>query len=411
MPASKHSAFGPGMHPVTSRFRRLVCALAPVVSPSLRCCPDGRVTLRPDGIPWDVRPPPPRVVAVGDIQGDLAALASILDDRRLIDREGRWTGERSHLVLNGDLVGDNHDSRLLMDFVIRLEREAQTAGGAVHALLGNHDILALIRNGRRRGQADRRLFRRHPVTGAPTAAYQDAFRGHTAYAKWLRRRNAIVKIGETLFAHAGVNRWLMHHHPRRVNATVRAWIRYWQGIGDEPDCRSLWTVGHFESDPGGSPPGDAVFNARDTGPLWTRAFKPVTGRKNKYTGEKRPNAPENEQLREILGRYGAQRLVIGHNPVRGKEVLLSHPHHGEMVVMIDTRISAKKAGALTCVEIENGDMQPYSTRRSETGRRVRRLELRRLKEHAIDLEYPSEETDESPERVEPVSYARELGRW
>ena len=154
-----------------------------------------------------------------------------------------------------------------------------------------------------------------------------------------------------------------------------------------------------------------MFNARDTGPLWTRAFKPVTDRKNKYTGEKRPNAPENEELREILDRYGAQRLVIGHNPVRGKEVLLSHPHHGEMVVMIDTRISAKKSGALTCLEIESGDMQSYSTRRSETGRRVRRLELRRLKEQGLGEGSATGGTDDSPERVEPVSYARELGRW
>jgi len=413
MPVSKHSAFRRGTHLVSDRFRRLLAGLAPLVSPSLRCCPDGRATLPPDRIPWDVRPPPQRVVAVGDIQGDLVALASILDDRQLIDQDGHWTGGPGHLVLNGDLVGDNHDSRLLMDFVIRLEEEAAKAGGAVHALLGNHDILALGRIGRSRRQAERRLFRRHPVTGAPTAAYQDAFRGDTAYAQWLRRRNAIVKIGQVIFAHAGVNRWLLHHHPSRVNATIRAWIRYWQGVADEPDHRSRWAVGHFASDPGpepdGLPPRDVVFNARDTGPLWTRAYKPVTNRKNKYTGEKHPAAPENDELREILDKYGAQRLVIGHNPVRGKEVLLAHPYHGDMVVMIDTRISARKGGALTCLEIENGEMQPHSAQRSETGRRVRRLELRRLREHAADPETASKEIDGSPERVEPVWHSRELG--
>ena len=101
--------------------------------------PQKLLTLKPDGIPWNMKPVPPRIIAVGDVHGDVVGLCCILLDRGLIDKKGRWAGINAHLVLNGDLVG-GHNARLLLQFVMRLEKEAQAAGGAVHPLLGNHDI-------------------------------------------------------------------------------------------------------------------------------------------------------------------------------------------------------------------------------------------------------------------------------
>jgi len=387
MPDSTQTSVRRGVSLLDDRLGRFIAALAPLASPARRRCANGLVTLRPDGVPWHMRPLPQRVVAVGDIQGDLVGLASILHDRDLIDKNGRWIGGPAHLVLNGDLVGGHADSRLVMDFVIRLESEAASARGAVHALLGNHDILMVARRDGRRYRSDRKLFDEYPVVGSQGSAYEDAFRGQTAYAKWLRRRNAIIKIGSTLFAHAGVNKWLLNHHPRRVNATIRAWIRYWQGVGRRPDPRSRWTVGELGTAPeietGYAASSTPAFNPSDTGPLWTRAFKPVTNKKSKYIGKRPAGAPEKTQLREILDRYKAARLVIGHNPVNGGEVMLAHPYHGDMVALIDTRISAGKSGGLACVEIYGDELHPYSTKRSGMGRRVRRLALRRLKGNAV----------------------------
>ena len=42
-------------------------------------------TVRSDGIPWKIIPGPDRVVAIGDLHGNLDALARILEDRELID--------------------------------------------------------------------------------------------------------------------------------------------------------------------------------------------------------------------------------------------------------------------------------------------------------------------------------------
>jgi hypothetical protein len=89
-------------------------------------------TVASDGIPWDVQPAPPRVVAVGDVHGDLESLANILLERAVIDVEGRWIAGNAHLVLLGDLVGGNKYSRLLLNFVMRLEKRSRRPkwGGA-----------------------------------------------------------------------------------------------------------------------------------------------------------------------------------------------------------------------------------------------------------------------------------------
>ena len=53
---------------------------------------------------WDVRPVPARVVAVGDLHGDVRGLGAIARACALLDRGGSWIGGETHLVLMGDLV-------------------------------------------------------------------------------------------------------------------------------------------------------------------------------------------------------------------------------------------------------------------------------------------------------------------
>src|SRR5258708_4562240 len=133
----------------------------------------GPRTLSDDGIAWEIRPEPSRVIAIGDVHGYVWALSSILLVRGPIDEEGRRTGSGAHLVLIGDLVRGHRDSRLVMDLLIRLETESR---GAVHALLGNHDLI-LARDEK-------------PLSGAEKKRFEkNSFRGDGPYAKWLRERN------------------------------------------------------------------------------------------------------------------------------------------------------------------------------------------------------------------------------
>ena len=332
--------------------------------------PHELVTLKPDGIPWNIKPVPSRIVAVGDVHGDIVGLSCILIDRQLIDKKGRWTGKDVHLVLNGDLAG-GRNARLLLQFIIRLEHEAKAAGGAVHPLLGNHDIQVFQKEYQtRKGKT---LFKKYRIEGADKAKIRDAFRGKTAFAEWLRERNAVIKIGPTIFTHAGLNVWALEHHLKRMNSTIRAWIRFWQGTDVKPELGTQWVALGPKLD----------WSSPSTGPLWTRSYRVMKPAKGKKTVKKKNTAPDLDELSSLLKKYRAQRMVVGHAPVASEEILLSHPLYGSSVVMIDTRISDKKGGRLSCIEIRGKDVKAHYVKRNSAGEKIRELEMKKLKRNAV----------------------------
>jgi hypothetical protein len=288
-----------------------------------------------DAVRWHY-PNSTQIVAIGDLHGDLAAFAALCREVNLVDSAGHWIGRDTHLVLLGDLVGGHKDSRFLLDMVMRLVKEALAQGGRVHALLGNQDVLPI------QGQL-------YGMTGKEKKRYQDfplpgdAFRGNTCYAEWLRTRNSILRIGEWLFAHAGLDTWALTTEPGRINATVRAWVRYWQTTGPRPPAETRWVVAAE----------DWTRRCKvHPGPLWNRSLKvKVIDRRYQHC----PNGSflPPHALEAALARWQTRRLIVGHSPVEGGEILLRHPLYKEKVVMIDTSISAVN-GTLSALCI-NGD--------------------------------------------------------
>ena len=281
----------------------------------------------PAGAEWDVRPEPRRVVAVGDLHGDLRAFGAIGRACGVLDERGSWRGNSAHLVLMGDLVGGPH-SRLLLNTVMRLEREAARACGRVHALLGNHDLLPIAGRFDKLTPRERRDYRKGD------------FQGAGRYALWVLGRPTILKIGRTLYVHAGLDRWALDIDPGEVNAHVRAWIAHLQGHGPRPPRDTRWT---FDD---------------DDGPMWTRAFK--------HRGRRPKDAPSKKVIRAVLDRLNAERIVLGHSPTDDGSIVLEHPHYGDAVVLIDTRISDAGRGRLGALKLEGDMLVPvYARDRSE----------------------------------------------
>jgi len=89
------------------------------------------------------------VYVIGDIHGQLTKLIHVLYHARLIDPDGMWTGQplwaggQATLWFLGDFVDRGPAGLGVIDLVMRLQREAGEAGGAVHAILGNHEIYLL----------------------------------------------------------------------------------------------------------------------------------------------------------------------------------------------------------------------------------------------------------------------------
>lgn len=87
-------------------------------------------------------PAPTRLVAIGDLHGDLDKARRALVAARVLDPEtDRWCGGDSVVVQVGDVL-DRGDGEIASLFLLeRLAREAELAGGAVHVLNGNHETM------------------------------------------------------------------------------------------------------------------------------------------------------------------------------------------------------------------------------------------------------------------------------
>ena len=87
-----------------------------------------------------------RVVAIGDIHGDFDAFVSVLQEAGLVDTEHRWIGGAATLVQTGDFTDRGPEVRAVMDLLMTLEAQAESAGGRVEVLLGNHEVMNLMRD-------------------------------------------------------------------------------------------------------------------------------------------------------------------------------------------------------------------------------------------------------------------------
>jgi hypothetical protein len=86
-------------------------------------------------------PERPPVFVIGDIHGQTDTALGALERAGLIDGSGTWSGGDAVLWFLGDLVDRGDQGLAAIDLVMRLQREASDAGGRVHCLAGNHDML------------------------------------------------------------------------------------------------------------------------------------------------------------------------------------------------------------------------------------------------------------------------------
>jgi hypothetical protein len=223
-------------------------------------------------------PAPGRLVALGDVHGDLAAMRAALRTAGAIDERDRWIGGALVVVQTGDVLDRGDDERAILDLVGRLETEAAGAGGGFVMLLGNHELMNAAGDFRYVTPAGLHAFD-DVAGGTPLAGGTDPLHGRAAalgpggsYARRLARHAVIAIIGDTVFSHAGVlGDWV-----RRVddaNLTARCWL----------DGQAA------------APP--AALTSDDS-PVWTRAAGAP--------------AVDCAPVTAALGALGVRRMVVGH---------------------------------------------------------------------------------------------------
>ena len=84
-----------------------------------------------------------KLFVVGDIHGQYDKLVSLLQSKQLVDQRMQWTGGDATLCFTGDFVDRGPNGLDCIELVMQLEPQAETAGGRVVALLGNHELMLL----------------------------------------------------------------------------------------------------------------------------------------------------------------------------------------------------------------------------------------------------------------------------
>lgn len=155
--------------------------------------------------PKDVYEMPEKIVALSDIEGNFDGFSSFLMANKIIDADYNWTFSNGHLVLNGDFVDRGNNVVPVLWLIYKLEKQAESQGGKVHYILGNHEIMNFqgkwSYNDRRYIKSAKTLSKENDWDKAVRFMYSDK----TELGKWLRSKNVMKKIGNYIFVHAGLS--------------------------------------------------------------------------------------------------------------------------------------------------------------------------------------------------------------
>jgi len=214
-----------------------------------------------------------QVVAFGDVHGAYDALVATLRQAGVLGIDERWSGGRTTLISLGDLVDRGPSSRRVLDLLMRLEREAAMAGGAVRVLLGNHEVMTLLGERRdvsaleyaefaaderhdERSAAQRRFVAAHIAAGSaePAAraefaqrfppgwfARRAAFAGDGRYGAWLLSKPVAIVVDDTAFVHGGFSRLVADRDLIALNVEFHAKL-----IGQLADVAALERAGRLD---------------------------------------------------------------------------------------------------------------------------------------------------------------------
>ena len=136
---------------------------------------------------------------IGDVHGRYEQLINLLQNSNIVDNDLNWIAGKSHIVFLGDLFDRGQDVTKLLWFIYGLEEKAETAGGKVHLVLGNHEIMTMTKDLRYVNQKELAIAREYGKK------YDELFHPtRSLLGAWLRTKPSVLKIDNAIFAHGGI---------------------------------------------------------------------------------------------------------------------------------------------------------------------------------------------------------------
>lgn len=194
-----------------------------------------------------------RLVAIGDIHGDLQKARQALMAAQVMDENDKWIGGNTTVVQVGDLLDRGGDEIKVIYLLEKLKQQANKSGGRMVILNGNHEIMNVEGDFRFVTPAGMEEFKRwaHWYTvgndmknlceglghqrdifeGIP-AVLPEAWRARMAAlrpggpisSRFLSTHPTVVIVGGSVFVHGGLLPTHSHHGLERMNEEVKNWI-------------------------------------------------------------------------------------------------------------------------------------------------------------------------------------------
>lgn len=233
------------------------------------------VQISPDGpaIPPEVCTDATKVLAISDIHGNGGGFRRLLRAHHVVDDLMQWSFGDGHLVVVGDVADRGPDITSTYWFLRSLHRQASLAGGGVHFVLGNHEVMIL--------QGDTRYSHPKYQQQLPALLGRDMsglVARDTELGRWLRAQHALVQVGSHLFVHGGVSKQVLAAHMdlKGINRAFRGELNEYK-------------------------PGDLL---KGPGPVWYRGLIPGV--------EKKQPEATTQDVEALLKRFKVKGLVVGH---------------------------------------------------------------------------------------------------
>lgn len=287
-----------------------------------RDCPNGQYI-------GTILKPVKRIIAIGDIHGDLDLAIQSFKTANLIDDNYNWIANppQTVVVQVGDQVDscrpipnvhecqenkypeDAADDVNIINFFDEMHRKASEKGGAVYSLLGNHELMNAQANFRYVSHDNYFNFEYHDDNGdiyyGPKGR-KNSFKPGGPLAKRLAcNRPSVLIIGSTMFVHAGVlpalatnldhlkmdNRSKLKY----INSVVRKWLL--NKITDENNKINKNGINDLIND-----------TKAKISPFWTRIYGSIPINTDLNVDQC------SEYVKKALEIYKVGQLVVGHTP-------------------------------------------------------------------------------------------------
>jgi hypothetical protein len=224
---------------------------------------------------------PEQIFVISDPHGDAISFITGLQGNKIIDDEFNWIFGQNHLVVLGDVHNRGDDVTAIFWLIYKLEAQAQSVGGTVHLLLGNHEVMV--------AQNDLRYTNEKydEVANKIGIGFDALWSNKTELGRWVQSRNTMMTIGDILFVHGGVSPELAATDLTitQVNDTVRKYMALPRRTSEDPA-----SIAHLVM--------------RTNGPLWYRGLA--------TTNETVDEAVDKTVVSGMLDRFGVEKIILGH---------------------------------------------------------------------------------------------------